>query len=174
MARRVQIGEGHADAYPINGVARSGGDAGRLRMVLVRIIAKVGVDTGAVKGHGMRQPLVALIAAHRDWTVLTVEFPAKIVVVFHLAKIRQHLLIGPLGVAPRGPVVIILRNATVQHLSIDGTRPAGHFATRDGEPVLLRRELRGILTPQPSRAILVSDIRILTAFGLDQPLRAVF
>ena len=57
-------------------------------MVLVRIIAKVGVDTGAVKGHGMRQPLVALIAAHRDWAILAVEFPAKIVVVFHFAEIR--------------------------------------------------------------------------------------
>jgi len=36
---------------------------------------------------------------------------ATIVVIFHLAKYRQHVRIGPLGVAPRSPVVIILRNA---------------------------------------------------------------
>jgi hypothetical protein len=57
-------------------------------MVLVRIIAKVGVNTGAVKGHGMRHPLVSLIAAYRDWTRLAVECSAKIVVVFHLAEVR--------------------------------------------------------------------------------------
>src|SRR5437868_3748414 len=93
--------------------------------------------TSVVLCHG-------LIAAHRDWTALTVEFPAKIVVVFHLAEIRQHVRIGPFGVAPRGPVVIILRNATVQHLPIDGTRPAGRLAPWDGQPVLLRRELRHV------------------------------
>src|SRR2546425_10094458 len=113
-------------------------------MVLVWIIAKVGVDTGLVKGHGMRQPLVPRIAAHWDWTVLAVECPAKIVVVFHRAEIRQHVLIGPFSVAPRGPVVIILRNATVQHLPIDGTRTASRLAPRDGQPGLLWGELRHV------------------------------
>src|SRR5215510_13447423 len=113
-------------------------------MVLVRIIAKVGVNTGLVKGQGLWHPLVSLIAAYWDWAVLAVEFPTTIVVVFHLAEIRQHLLIGPFGVAPRGPVVIILRNATVQHLPIDGARTTGGLAPRDGQPVLLRGELRHV------------------------------
>src|SRR5712691_3746887 len=114
-------------------------------MVLVQIIAKVGVNTGPVKGHGMRHPLLPLIAAYRDWTGRAVEYPAKIVVVFQLAEIRQHLLIGPLSVAPGGPVIIILRNATVQHLPIDGARTTGRLATRDSQPVLLRRELRHVV-----------------------------
>ena len=92
-------------------------------MVLVRIIAKVGVNTGPVKGHGLWHPLVPLIAAYWNWAGLAVEFPTTIVVVFHLAEIRQYLLIGPFGVAPRGPVVIILRNATVQHLPIEALEP---------------------------------------------------
>src|SRR5712691_13207926 len=109
-------------------------------MVLVRIIAKVGVNTGPVEAHSLRQPLVPRIAAYRDWTSLAVECSTKIVVVFHRAEIRQHVRIGPLGVAPGGPGIIILRNAPVQHLPIDGTRTAGRLATRDGQPVLLRRE----------------------------------
>src|SRR5712691_1657584 len=113
-------------------------------MVLVRIITKVGVNTGPVKGHGMRQPLVPRIAAYRDWTGLAVEFSTKILVVFHLAEIRQHLRIGPFSVTPGGPVIIILRNAPVEHLPIDGTRPAGRLATWDGQPVLLRCELRHV------------------------------
>src|SRR5262249_31194898 len=113
-------------------------------MVLVRIIAKIGVHTSPVKGQGLRHPLVPLIAAYRDWTALAVEFPAKIAVVFHLAEIRQHLLIRPFGVAPGGPVIIILWNATVQYLPIDGARTAGGLATRDGQPGLLRCELRHV------------------------------
>src|SRR5207302_8826099 len=111
-------------------------------MVLVRIIAKVGVNTGLVKGQGMRHPLVPLIAAYRDWASLAVEFPTKILVVFHLAEIRQHLLIGPISIAPCGPVIIILRNAAVHHLPIDGARTAGRLATRVSQPVLPRCELR--------------------------------
>src|SRR5262245_41935898 len=111
-------------------------------MVLVRIIAKVGVNTGPVKGQGLWHPLVPLIAVYRDWAVLAVEFPTTIVVVFHLTEIRQYLLIGPFGIAPCGPVVIILRNATVQHLPIDRARTAGRLATRDSQPVLLWCELR--------------------------------
>src|SRR2546426_742036 len=113
-------------------------------MILVRIIAKVGVNTGPVKGHGMRQPLVPLVAAYRDWPSLAMEFPAKIVVVFHLAEIRQHLLIGPLSIAPCGPVIIILRDAAVQYLPIDGARTTGRLATRDRQPVLLWCELRHV------------------------------
>src|SRR5215475_636589 len=94
-------------------------------MVLVRIIAKVDVNTGLVKGQGLWHPLVSPIAAYWNWAGLAVEFPTTIVVVFHLAEIRQHLLIGPFGVAPRSPVVIILRNATVQHLPIDRSSPRG-------------------------------------------------
>src|SRR6266568_5169192 len=113
-------------------------------MILVRIITKVGVNTGPVKGHSMRHPLVPLIAAYRDRTGLAVAFPAKIVVVFHLAEIRQHLLIGPLSIAPYGPVIIILWNATVQYLPIDGARTTGRLATRDSQPVLLWCELRHV------------------------------
>src|SRR5262252_5650248 len=101
-------------------------------MVLVRIIAKVGVNTGAVKGHSMRHPLVSLITTYRDWTRLAVECSTKIVVVFHLAEIRQHLLIRPFGVAPGGPVIIIFWNATIQHPPIDGARTAGGLAPRAG------------------------------------------
>src|SRR5215831_6416705 len=113
-------------------------------MVLVRIIAKVGVNTGPVKGQGLRHPLVPLIAAYRNWTALAVEFPTKIVVVFHLAEIRQYFLIRPFAVAPGGPVIIILWNTTIQHLPIDGARTAGGLATRDSQPVLLRCELRHV------------------------------
>src|ERR1051326_8264420 len=113
-------------------------------MILVWVIAEVSVDAGAVKGHGILQPLLAVIPAYRDRAVLAVEFTAKVVVVLHLAEIRQYLRVGPLGVAPGGPVVIILRNATVQHLPIDGARTAGRLATRDGQSVLLRCELRHI------------------------------
>src|SRR4029453_2752651 len=113
-------------------------------MVLVRIIAKVGVNTGPVKGQGLRHPLVPLIAPDRDWAVLSMEFPTTIVVVFHLAEIRQYLLIGPFGIAPCGPVVIILRNATIQHLPIDRARTTGCLAPRDRQPVLLWGELRDV------------------------------
>src|SRR5262245_39828442 len=113
-------------------------------MRLVRIIANDGVNTGRVNGQGLWNTLVSPIAAYWNWAGLAVEFPTTIVVVFHLAEIRQHLLIGPFGVAPRSPVVIILRNATVQHLPIDGARTAGGLAPRDGQPVLLWGELRHV------------------------------
>src|SRR5262249_10863544 len=113
-------------------------------MVLVRIIAKVGVNTGPVKGHGMRQPLVPRIAAYRDWTGLAVEFSTKIVVVFQLAEIRQHVRIGRGGVPPGGRVVITLGKPREEPLPMAGTRPAGRLAPWDGQSVLLRGELRHV------------------------------
>ena len=48
----------------------------------------------------------------------------KVQIVFQLTEIGQHLGEFPLGVAPSGPVVVVLRNAPEEHLPIDGAGAA--------------------------------------------------
>src|SRR5262249_111020 len=92
----------------------------------------------------MRQPLVPRIPPYRDSASLAVDLSTKMVVVFHLAELRRYVGIGPLGVPPCGPVVITPRKPPVEPLPIDGPRPAGCLAPWDGQPVLLRCELRHV------------------------------
>src|ERR671922_2756213 len=86
-----------------------------------------------MKGDGMREPLLPLIAAHGDRTTGTVEVPPIIQVVFHLTEVGQDLEKGPLIIAPGRPVVIVLRDAAVEDLPIDGAGAAGRLAAGDGE-----------------------------------------
>src|SRR2546430_17304095 len=59
--------------HPVNGVARPRRDAGRFRVILVRISAEIGVDARLVKRHRGGEPLVRLIAPHGHRAIIAVQ-----------------------------------------------------------------------------------------------------
>src|SRR5882724_6872801 len=85
----------------------------------------------------MWQPFLTFVAADRDRTTGAMEVPPKVQVVFHLAEVGQDFQIRPFIIAPGRPVVIVLWDAAVEDLSIDGARAAGRLTARDGELGLL-------------------------------------
>src|SRR5919108_4313058 len=118
-----------------------------------------------MKGDGMREPLLPLIAAHGDRTTGTVEVPPIIQVVFHLTEVGQDLEKGPLIIAPGRPVVIVLRDAAVEDLPIDGAGAAGRLATGYRQTRLLRGDGRhvcpamGTISRQPDIVAQLEVIR---------------
>ena len=100
-------------------------------MVHVRIMRKVGIETGLIEGALRGLPGVARMAPHGQGAVTAVHVAApEIHVGFHLAKVRQNLGIRPFVVAPLRPLVIVLRGATQDNLPIDRTGATDRFATR--------------------------------------------
>ena len=143
VPRQVQIRQRRADANPVQGVAGAGRHAGGLGVVLVRVVVETQGQTGGLESGGMGQPLVGTVAPHRDRAFGAVPVVLEIVVIFHTAEKGQHAGIAPFPVAPLRPAVIVLRDAPVQHLPIDGRRPARSLAARDDQVGLLRRHARG-------------------------------
>src|SRR5215510_2373460 len=81
-----------------------------------------------MKGDRMGKPLLRLVSAHGDRTIGAVEVPPEIQIVFHLAEVRQDFEEGPLVIAPGGPVIVVLRDAAVENLPIDGAGAPGRLA----------------------------------------------
>src|SRR4029434_1991884 len=50
---------------------------------------------------------------------------------FHRAKVRVSLRVRPLVVAPLRPLVVVLRGATQDHLTVDRTGATDRFTARD-------------------------------------------
>src|SRR6266446_961694 len=97
-------------------------------MMPIRVLGEIGMDTGAIKGLLHGRPGRTRKAAHRHRAVGAVIRIMEICVVLQFLKIRQYLLIRPLGVAPGSPGVKILRGATNKRLAIDGAGTTGSFA----------------------------------------------
>ena len=98
----------------------------------IRVLGEIGIDTGAIKGLLHGRPGLTWEAAHRHRAVGAVIRVMEIRVVLQFFKIRQHLVIRPLGVAPGCPGVKILRGATDKRLAIDGAGTTSGFAPRYG------------------------------------------
>ena len=123
---RVQIVEGVAHPHALNGVAGPGRHAGRFRVVLVLVDRVALSNAGLLEGRGVGHPFGAGIAANGDRAVVAVNVASpKIEVSLHLVEVGQALGKAPLVVAPLGPAVIVLGNATQQHLAVDGAGAAG-------------------------------------------------
>ena len=131
MARRTQVGQGRADANAVRVVHGERPHAAGLRMVHVRIMGEVSIETGLIEGGLRGLPGVAWMAPHGQGAVTAMHAAApEIHVGFHLAKVRQNLRVGPLVVAPLRPLVVVLRGTTQDDLTVDGTGATDRFATR--------------------------------------------
>src|SRR5260370_10213101 len=65
-----------------------------------------------------------------QWAALPVESILELLVVFSALKQRQHVIIGPAGIAKRGPVVVIpLVSPHIKH-RIDRARATKRLAAR--------------------------------------------
>jgi hypothetical protein len=99
-------------------------------MVHVWIMGKVSIETGLVEGRLRRLPGVAWVPPHGQGAVATVHAAAsQIQIGFHLAKVWQCLRVGPFIVAPLCPLVVVLRGATQDHLTVDRAGSPDCFAT---------------------------------------------
>ena len=130
MACRAQVGQGGAHAHAVRVVHGERSHPGGLRMIHVRIMREVGIETGLIEGRLRGLPGVACVAPYGQGAITTVYAAAsQIHVGFHLAKVRQHLRVGPLVVAPLRPLVIVLRGATQDYLTVDRAGAPDRFAT---------------------------------------------
>ena len=129
MPGGVEVVEGVAHADAVDGVAGARRHAGGLRVVLVLLDGVALGDAGLLEGDGVGQPFRAGIAPDRNRAVVAVEVAsAEVQVRLHLVEVGQAASEAPLVVAPRGPAVVVLGNATQQHLTVDGAGAASSLA----------------------------------------------
>ena len=127
-----QIGERGAHAHTVYVVQRTDADAVGVRGVLVRVLRESDTHAGIIESCGNRNPLFFLEPPDREGALIAVEVVAGVVpVVFHLAEIGQAAGEGPLIVAQRGPVVVVLRHAAEDDLAVDGAGAAGGLPSRN-------------------------------------------
>ena len=86
MARQVQVSQRRADPHSVQGVAGSGRYAGRLGVILVRVVFEAQGETGRFEGVGVGKPFVRPVTAHRDGAFGAVPVVMEVVVVFHAAE----------------------------------------------------------------------------------------
>jgi hypothetical protein len=92
---------------------------------------EVGIKTGLIEGGLRGLPGVAWVSPHGQGAITAVHAAAsQIQVGFHLAKVRQNLSVRPLVVAPLRPLVVVLRGATQDNLTVDRTGSTDRFAAR--------------------------------------------
>ena len=119
VSGHIQVIQGIAHAHAIDGIPGPGRDAGGLRMVHVLVDFVPHSNTGILKGPGIGQPLAARVAPHRHRTLGPVEIPSEIQVSLQLVEVGQDLGEGPFVIAHCRPAVVVLWDATEEHLSVD-------------------------------------------------------
>ena len=118
----------------------------------VRVLGKVGRDTGAIKGLLHGRPGRSGKAAHWDGAVRAVKRIAEIGIVLQFLERGQHPFVGPLRIAPGGPGGKILWCATNKRLAIDRAGSPHDLTTGHGHGrglVRIRRPFQGPVVGGP-------------------------
>ena len=137
VAVLAEVSDGRADPHAAEVVGWGYADARRIGAVGVLHRAEALADARLPEGSLDRRLRVGDAATHRHGPLGAVKVVVNIQVVLHLAEERQHLGIGPLGVAHGGPVVVVLGQAALHGLSVDGRAAADHLALGDVDLALL-------------------------------------
>ena len=117
-------------------------------MVLVRVFRKSHPRTGVIKGPESGYHLLPLVPPDRDGAIVAVKVPAgKVQIVLQLPEVRQNTRESPLGVAPFGPVVVVLGNTAEHDLSVDGAGAAGGPASGNNDRVRLKGGSGSLIVP---------------------------
>ena len=135
---QVRHGRAHADAAQV--VGRRHAHAGGVRAVSV-LHGRVALgQAGIVERLLDVRPRAGPATAHRHRAVRAVVVVLDVHIVFHLAIEGQDLVVGPLVVAPGGPVVEVLGEPALHRLAIDGRPAADHLALGDVDLALFRSD----------------------------------
>ena len=147
MPRRSKVSQraAHADAGRVVHGRRA--HAAGFRVVHVPV---GGVAHGNARIHERlleRVPGFPGSAHHRNRSVAAVKIVMHVSVRLQPSEIRQHVLIGPLVVAQRGPPVVILRQSPQENLAVHRSRTADGTATGNLHGPLLLRRSDGLIRP---------------------------
>ena len=131
MARGVDVAERGTPADAVGVVEGVGADAGGVGVVVVGVGGEAGVDAGVVEGNLVGQQVFELVALGDDGAVAAVEVVLIVHVGFELAEVGEDVLVAPLVVAERNPVVEVVGYGAEEDLSVDGAGAAHDLAARD-------------------------------------------
>ncbi len=131
FARFAQIADVGAPADAVGVVERAGTRAGGVGIVVVGAVRKAVFAACLVPCLLVGQPFVGLVAPDDGRAVNAVEVVGEVGVRLHAVEKRDELLERPLVVAPRCPVVVVLRDAAQEYLRVDSGRAAGRLAARN-------------------------------------------
>ncbi|MNO89958.1 hypothetical protein D3C76_814570 [compost metagenome] len=127
LADRLEEGRGGAPAAAVADGHVIGADAFLLGAVEVGVVVVAGalrrLDEGTGGGMLLRPADVQLAIA-------AVEFAAAAMVLLALAEVRQHLVVGPAGIAQLRPVVVVAAVAADVDHAVDRAAAAQRLAAR--------------------------------------------
>ena len=128
VAHRPEEGEGgaHADAFGI--VHGDGAHPAGVGGVHVVVFGIPGRPRGLHESLLERQPVLALVAAHRDGPFVAVEVVGDVQVRFHLAEEGEDVDEGPFVVSFGGPAVVVFGDSPQQDLAVNGAGAADHLS----------------------------------------------
>ena len=124
VAGLLQVGDGGAHSDAVDIVHRAGADAGGVRVIHIRGFGQAGGETSLEKGFLSGQPFLAFVAAHRYGAGGTVKVAAEVQIGLDAVQVGHNGAEAPFGVAPRDPIVKVLRHRPQPDLAVDGAAAA--------------------------------------------------
>ena len=134
--RVVKAWDAMGDADAVAAIARPRPDACGSRIIVIGDISIAVLATRVIEGAIDRLPGFFLRPLDPDGTAGAMKIALRIAIIFELAIKRQNLREAPFGVAPRAPLVKILRRPAERDMAIDSGGATHH------PPARLRRSSR--------------------------------
>ena len=176
VARHPQISQRRAHPNAVYAVQRVVAHAGGFGVIHILGERKARRLRRVQKRARYRQQLIRAVAPRGNWPIRPVKVVAlKVKIVFHLAKVRQHIQKRPIAVAPRRPVVVVLRDPPKKHLPVNRAGAARHLAARQPKRRPVRRRLR-LIPPGvrvPMRLVIPRQHAVLDMIGQPREIRVI-
>ena len=130
MPHRIDVAERSTPAYAVGIVESVRSDACCVWVVMVRIGGKPRIETGVVKCNLVSQQVFKPMPLRDDRAIAAVKVVLVVHVGFELAKVGQHILVVPLVIAHRHPVVEVVRDGAQEDLPIYRAGATHYLAAR--------------------------------------------
>ena len=129
MPGQIQVGHRHADADPFHTVPWPGPHSLGLGVVLVGVFREARIHARLIERLGVGFPLVSRVPLDGDGPIAPVEVATEIPISLHFPEVGQDVGESPFVVSHSRPTVIIVGNAPIEYLAVNGAGAAHGFAS---------------------------------------------
>ncbi len=126
IGRQIRLGRAAAFAVLMRDLIQEG--TLLFKAVVVGIQGDA-VQCGGIEKHPTQGAVVARVG-HVQGAALAVKGVVELLVIFRTPEIRQYLVVGPAGVAERGPMIVVPAVAAHVEHGVDGAGTAQRLAAR--------------------------------------------